>query len=304
MKILNEELEIKDLFDPSIKGEICDTFILTRFNLKMWKINKFGGDTRTREWTTHRFSLFENYCFPSIMNQTNKNFIWMCMFADDTDSFFIEKIKWYKKRLPLFYPVFINDDETKDLKGTIDSFIRKFKTRSSILLTSRIDNDDAVNVKYIEMAHQLSKDQLVDDCIYSLEKGLQYYNIKKCAFGIKYTDNHYLFLKSLHYNQDDIHDVLTFDHSKIKSFKYPFKLIKNLDYMWVELVHDSNVANDVKLTLNQKPIINKMIMKELFGWDIELADGAIISYFTFMLPRLFNLIWLKIRKKILRRNYY
>lgn len=304
MKVLTEEMEIKDLFDSSVRGEICDTFILTRFNLKMWKINKFGVDTRTKEWTIHRFNLFEKYCFPSILNQTNKNFVWMCMFADDTDSIFVEKIKRYKKLLPQFCPVFINDNETKDLKSTIDSFIKKFKTKSNVLLTSRIDNDDAVNIKYIETIYKLSNEQIEDDCIYSLEKGLQYYNLRNCAFGINYPDNHYLFLKSLHFDSENIHDVLTFDHSKIKNFKYPFKLIKNLDYMWVELVHNSNVANDVKLTLNQKPITNKMIMKEKFGWDIELADGAVASYFTFMLPRLLNLIWLKIRKRILRRDYY
>ena len=68
-------------------------FILTRFNVKkMWSQDKRGNKVLTDEWLSHRFKLFENYCLPSIVNQENKNFIWLVYFDQDTDKLFINKI--------------------------------------------------------------------------------------------------------------------------------------------------------------------------------------------------------------------
>lgn len=93
MKIFDSDLNLVNLQDASVKGHLCDTFVFTRFNLKLWKTNKFGVDTRTHEWTADRFDMFEKFCFPSMLHQTDKNFIWMCMFADDTEECFIERIR-------------------------------------------------------------------------------------------------------------------------------------------------------------------------------------------------------------------
>lgn len=51
-------------------------FILTRFNLLLWNKAKDGQMVRTTKWLEHRFSLFENYCIPSIKNQTCQDFEW------------------------------------------------------------------------------------------------------------------------------------------------------------------------------------------------------------------------------------
>lgn len=304
MKIFDSDLNLVNLQDASVKGKLCDTFVFTRFNLKLWKTNKFGVDTRTHEWTAERFGMFEKYCFPSMLHQTDKNFIWMCMFADDTEECFIERIRGGIKQIPQFIPVFLSEQETKNLSEAIDCFIRKFKSPSDTLITSRIDNDDAVNISYVEMMHKLSQNQQGDDCIYSMERGLQYYVKKNLSFAIKYPDNHYLFLKCNKYAENNIHHVLTFNHSKIKEFKYPFKLISGLDYMWVEVIHENNVANDVKMTLCQKPIVDRKLMQKKFYWNVELSNCGVSSYFTFILPRIAHLVFLKIRKRILNKTHY
>lgn len=44
-------------------------FLLTRFNLLLWRQDKEGGKVRTTKWLEHRFLLFEKYCLPSIKNK-------------------------------------------------------------------------------------------------------------------------------------------------------------------------------------------------------------------------------------------
>ena len=92
MKAFNDNLDIVEFQNISRGSHPCDTFVFTRFNLKLWKENKYGVDTRTKEWTESRFDLFEKYCFPSMKSQTNKDFMWICMFADDTEPTFVERI--------------------------------------------------------------------------------------------------------------------------------------------------------------------------------------------------------------------
>ena len=68
-------------------------FIITRFNLRIWQQDKNNIPTHTSEWLEHRFELFEKYCLPSVENQTNKNFIWLCMFDKETPAPYKERIR-------------------------------------------------------------------------------------------------------------------------------------------------------------------------------------------------------------------
>ncbi len=62
-------------------------FVITLFNLKLWTQDKNNVSTRTDEWLEKRFELFENYCLPSLKAQTNKNFVWLCLFDQFTPPF-------------------------------------------------------------------------------------------------------------------------------------------------------------------------------------------------------------------------
>ena len=59
-------------------------FIITLFNLKIWKEDKTHRATQTADWLAQRFDLFERFCLPSVAHQTNKNFTWLCLFDKDT----------------------------------------------------------------------------------------------------------------------------------------------------------------------------------------------------------------------------
>ena len=57
---------------------LFDHFVLTRFAEDVFKQSR---KIKVEEWLNNRIKLFEKFCLPSIMNQTNKNFKWL-LFID------------------------------------------------------------------------------------------------------------------------------------------------------------------------------------------------------------------------------
>lgn len=70
-------------------------FIATRFNLKIeeWNTAKDGSVVLTEKWLEERFNLFEKYCFPSVANQSIKNFYWLIFFDVSTPDIFKNELR-------------------------------------------------------------------------------------------------------------------------------------------------------------------------------------------------------------------
>ena len=52
--------------------------------------DKNGNIVNDLNWLKHRYYLFETFCFPSILSQTNKNFKWLVFFDKDTPSEYVD----------------------------------------------------------------------------------------------------------------------------------------------------------------------------------------------------------------------
>ncbi|WP_051951581.1 glycosyltransferase [Flavobacterium sp. ASV13] len=131
-------------------------FIATRFNLKNadWKENKSGNLVLTDEWLEHRFNLFENYCFPSVINQSNQNFTWCIFFDIDTPQNFKEKIFALTASTSNVVPLFI--DGMRDLNVSFKNYIREnLNDTDSFIITTRIDNDDIVHQDFVDTIQSL-----------------------------------------------------------------------------------------------------------------------------------------------------
>ena len=85
-------------------------FLVTRFNLTVseWKTTKNGEPVLSEKWLKNRFLLFENYCLPSVKNQTNQNFIWCVFFDVNTSDNYRDKIKFISDSYQNFKPIFID----------------------------------------------------------------------------------------------------------------------------------------------------------------------------------------------------
>jgi len=148
-------------------------YLITRFNLKnpKWDVTKNNESLLTDEWLEHRLWLFENFCFPSVAAQTNKNFTWLIYFDTTTPDSYKQKIAaiignqpnirlLYIDGMPAFYP-------------EIQKLIATETVGKQYLITSRIDNDDCIRKNFIDVVQSkfTQQDYMAIDVIkgYSLQ---------------------------------------------------------------------------------------------------------------------------------------
>ena len=227
MKYIDDSLEIKEFLANEKAGKKVDTFILTRFNLHLWKKDKHNRNTLSNIWMEQRFELFEKYCFPSVMNQKDRNFIWLCLFDISTLCDYKTRIIEYSRRCPEFFPLFLDDTETSDYTHYITKVIKHLKNDNKILITIRLDNDDALNLDYVSNIRHCLDNISENTVILSFKYGIQYYVKEQIAVHIPFYNNHFLAMVDKMYDKDTIYQrkvqhVLQFNHFDIKSYPYPF----------------------------------------------------------------------------------
>lgn len=172
--------------------EKLDYFILSRFNLWLWNKDKRGNKVRSTQWLEHRFLLFEQYCLQSIINQTCKEFDWIVLFDSKTPEIFKEKIRELQTKCPQLKPVFVEPE-----KGRY--FAEIFRKEVSIrltkgagrLLTTYLDNDDALDIHFVEDIQRRALDLPSGTFIYYTD-GYQYFTDYKYLMRIHYPRNHFV----------------------------------------------------------------------------------------------------------------
>ncbi|MES2810922.1 MAG: glycosyltransferase [Bacteroidota bacterium] len=146
--------------------------LITRFNLRnpKWDVTKNNENLLTEEWMTDRMKLFTDFCFPSIVSQTSKNFKWLLYFDTTTPEKFKVQIQDLIKVQTNIEVFFI--DGMPAFYSEIQKYIQE-KSTSPYLITSRIDNDDCIHKDFIkEVQNQFnSQDYQAIDIIkgYSLQ---------------------------------------------------------------------------------------------------------------------------------------
>jgi len=113
--------------------------LLTRFNVRA-----FGSHVApSMSWLLHRTDLFENVCFPSVASQTDQTFSWIVWVDLETPSPILRRLDVLRRQRYFdlsFVPAF---DE-----GVAAHQIRDYLTGFPYVLTTRLDNDDALATDY------------------------------------------------------------------------------------------------------------------------------------------------------------
>lgn len=127
-------------------------FLITRFNLRKsdWKTNKNNVSVLTDEWHKNRFKLFTDFCFPSVVSQTNTNFKWLVFFDTTTPETYKKIVTELVNKLPNFTPIYVDG---------MDAFLPEIKKQvatntSRYIITSRLDNDDCIGKNYVAEIQQ------------------------------------------------------------------------------------------------------------------------------------------------------
>lgn len=121
--------------------------LMTRFNLAT---PGRESDLRNRPgWLAQRFDLFERYCLPAIAAQTRRDFHWVIYFDKDTPAEFKARIADLRGVFP-FTPFFTGLFPTEGWRQSLDQL---FPQKTPMLLTTRLDNDDALSADFTARLH-------------------------------------------------------------------------------------------------------------------------------------------------------
>lgn len=219
--------------DRKIDGAVTTAdpahFVLTRFNVRSF----YHVAEPTDEWLHRRLELFQKYCLPCLAEQTNTNFRWLVFVDHLSPAWFLEEITTLGRGL----------FETVPVEGTFDSVAVaaavRSRTESSYVLTTRVDNDDAVASDFIETIQSCFSAQ--EFTFLNLVTGAQYADGK--AYLRPYTKNPFLTLVEKTGNQP-LSTVFVEHHYRVDE-KGPVRNIRTLHPMWLQVIHGGNVLNEI-----------------------------------------------------------
>lgn len=271
-------------------------FLLTRFNILLWRQDKEGKKVRTTKWLEHRFTLFEKYCLPSIKSQTCQDFEWIVLIDSMTPDSFKERIACFQKDYPQLIPVFVEPENGWRFAEIFrDEIVKRLKAKR--VISTYLDNDDALNIGFVDdLQHRVTT--VNDGTFFYYDEGYQYYTEDKFMMQIHYPRNHFVsvvekgdastvkgvFGHGRHYYIDSIEGA-KFEHVKTKP-------------MWCEVVHEKNILNDANFILHTKMICDENRLKQEFAINETLKYGLSI-YLNKFLPRYSKIFIRRAKQKIL-----
>jgi hypothetical protein len=218
-------------------------YIITRFNLRSidWKQTKNGDLVLTDLWLKERFQIFEDFCLPSVQNQSNQSFKWCVFFDIETPEKHQLKISEIHQKYSNFRPIYIdgmknlNKEFIKYIKDTLD-------VSDKYIITSRLDNDDIIHKDFVEVIQ--NNYFLEPNTIIDLRKGYQ------VAIETKNTQ-----IRSIDFQFNQFVSLVEAVDTPIKTVmdKMHREWKKNLkvniytkNELWIELIHVSNKVNSVR----------------------------------------------------------
>lgn len=129
----------------------ADHVLLTRFNLPSASIERI---IRAKQgWLEDRVSLFERYCLPSVMAQTNKDFRWIIYFDPDSPGWLKDRVERHRS-LGMYQPIFRRSVSREELRADILTVVG---TPRPELITSNLDNDDGLAVDFAERIRSVGR---------------------------------------------------------------------------------------------------------------------------------------------------
>ncbi len=227
-----------------MKAENFTHLILTRFNLKRLEADPLGQD-----WWERRFDLFERFCYPALRAQSNDNFKWLVFFDADTPEKFRTRIREYsrwKNFIPIYTrsEIFFGFHFPSELRPLIIPYIGD---RCKFLVTSRVDNDDAIHKDYVQMVHDQFNEQNLEAINFLY--GWQFYKGKLIL--CKLASNPFISLIEK-YEENSFRTVYVRGHGMLSQV-CPVRNIENKNRpAWMQVIHQDNRVNRRKPGLRHK----------------------------------------------------
>lgn len=215
-------------------GRSFEHVIMTRFNLAT--PGKESSIRNRPGWLDGRFDLFEKYCLPSIAAQTSTRFQWIIYFDEGTPSIFRSRIEALRKVFP-FIPYYTG---LFPASGWPKSIVETFNFKPDALLSTRLDNDDALASDFVERLHDAIFVHAVADGAYNFENGFIMSNGK--LYRLSHPNNAFFSFVAPYGEQmvtaPSIQHMELARHGKINQIYGSGG--------WMQIVHGGNVSNKIR----------------------------------------------------------
>ena len=271
---------------------ILQHFILTRFNILLWRKDKSGSPVRSREWLEHRFSLFERFCLPSLMGQTCGEFVWIVLFDSKTPDVFRDRIEKYKEVCPQLVPVFVAPENGRNFAEIFRDEVRK-RISAGRVLTTYLDNDDSLHLNFVEDVQRRALG-LSDGTVINYNQGFQFFAEDGYVLQILYPTNHFVSVVEAA-DSDGLKTIYGYgSHAYIH--KIPGVKIEHVADMpmWCEIVHERNMANDAYFFIGIRMVKDAQLLRRDFGLDETVRSGLGLFLFRF-LPRYVRTFFVRVK---------
>ncbi|WP_394768413.1 glycosyltransferase [Lacisediminihabitans sp.] len=211
-----------------------DHVILTRFNLPSVGVESL---VRAQEgWLRTRVALFEKYCVPSVLGQTSSNFRWLIYLDPESPEWLRGLVADYE-RAGTFVPIYRESVSPSEL---LDDIRALTGAGGSTLITSNLDNDDALAVDFV---------QRLQDTAPAVPRAALYFShgLIKSPAGLYFrTDRHNAFCSVR--ETWEAPDTCWVDWHDRLPRRMPVQLIGG-EPGWLQVVHGTNVSNRVRGSL-------------------------------------------------------
>lgn len=229
-------------------------YVLTRFNVNIYDRKqkmRSGQKIEPEKWMKNRIELFKKYCVPSVFNQSCGNFTWLIVLDTETpcgNFYDIQKVVGDGA-------VLLSGD---NFRKTCIRYIEQDLDGEDRIITSRIDNDDAIHKEFIANIQSWFGMRKRTGLV-TYPKGLVYNPEKQKLRHLRYPKNHFLtFIEKR--GPKPVKTVLAHRHTKITDMFKTF-MVETESAMWLEIIHPDNMANRVR---GQKLPMEKLV-REDFG---------------------------------------
>lgn len=296
-------------------------YLLTRFNLALWQEDKTGKAIGREEWLAKRMRLFETYCLPSVIGQTIQDFDWILLVDENTPSAYREKIKAYRSLYPQTHFVGVKPQYAFHFADifrqmVMADLLKKGWNEGDLCLTTYLDNDDCIARSFVEKVQAECLNfhlQPNEQRFLSFDYGLQLFtDMHHLATRILYPNNHFLTLAECLPSCGSSSTVSSSrSFSSIRTcygFGSHFLLEKRglaevyhindkWHPMWVEVIHEENVDNDVKMTFDTHFVNDKDLLRRDFSLPMDIGKRHRVTFVC----RAVGQMWRRLRNKFMNR---
>lgn len=264
-----------------MSSNLFDHFVITRFNVRV------NAAALADEWLRHRLHYFKTVCCQAMAKQTNRNFRWLVLFDSMRSPWFDEQVSVLSAS-GLFEPIWIEGTFTGEAVASVVAE----RSTAPWLITTRVDNDDAIARDYVELVQSHFAKQEFE--FVNFQRGVQ---LTESGELFHRADPSSPFLSLIEKRSRALPaTVYVWAHSEVEKNAKLRQI--NSHPMWLQMIHSRNVSNQVRGVRADPRIVSRYFDIDQPATAMSRHALALSSVSSFMLltlrvirkPR--RLVWL------------